>query len=121
MILVAGIFIRQVNKYLLVQEKNPRAYGKWNLPAGHVDNGESLQDAAKREGKEETGLDIEVGKELLVFTGETADHEVHIFEGKVIGGQITWNQEELLDVRWFTKEEIKGLNLRSENYRQLFQ
>jgi 8-oxo-dGTP diphosphatase len=119
MTFIAGVLIKQNGKYLLVQEKQSHVYAQWNLPAGHVDKGETLLEAAKREGKEETGLDLEIGNELLKFTTGT-DREVHIFESKIIGGEIKWNPEELLNVRWFSKEEIRSLKLRSENYRKLF-
>lgn len=121
MVYIAGVLVKQDDKYLLVQEKKPHVYGLWNLPAGHVDEGETFQQAAKREGKEETGLDLQVGRELLVFTGDTGNHQVHIFESYVTGGKITWNKEDLLDVKWFTKEEIKYLKLRSEKYHKLFE
>lgn len=39
------------NRYLLVQEAQPKVYRLWNLPAGHVDRGETIEDAAVREAK----------------------------------------------------------------------
>lgn len=121
MVRIAGILLKKNNKFLFVREKQSGVYGLWNLPAGHVDEGESLQEAASRECKEETGLEIEVGQQLLQFTGDTADHEVHIFEGKIVGGEIAYDPEELLDAKWLTKEEIKTLPLRSANFRKLFE
>ena len=51
---VAGCVIQKDGKYLLVQEKQQKVYGLWNLPAGHVDEGETFEEAAIRESQEET-------------------------------------------------------------------
>ena len=45
---VAGCLIEKDGRYLLVQEKQARAYGLWNLPAGYVDKGEALEAAGCR-------------------------------------------------------------------------
>lgn len=50
---VAEVVLQKDDKFLLVQEKQAKAYGKWNLPAGKVDKGESLEQAAVREAREE--------------------------------------------------------------------
>ena len=55
---IAGCLIEHDKKFLLVQEAKPAVYGKWNTPAGHVDEGETLEEAALRETKEETGYDV---------------------------------------------------------------
>jgi ADP-ribose pyrophosphatase YjhB (NUDIX family) len=121
MIQISGVLLKVKNKYLLVQEKLKKVYGLWNLPAGHVDEDETLQEAAKREAEEETGLKVKIGKELLVTTGDNADVEVHIFAGEIIGGELTLHSEEVLDVKWFGAKEIENLNLRSSYFIPLFQ
>jgi 8-oxo-dGTP diphosphatase len=49
---------------LLVKRRNPPSAGRWTLPGGRIEPGESPRDAAHREAMEETGLDLEIG-ELL--------------------------------------------------------
>ena len=61
-IIVGGI-IEKDGKVLLVQEKQEECYGKWNIPAGHLDCNESLIEGAIREIKEETGIDIKTEEE----------------------------------------------------------
>jgi len=64
---VAACVIRDKSgKYLLVQEAQPKVYGLWNLAAGHVDKGESIEKAAVREAKEETGLDVRSTNSLTI-------------------------------------------------------
>lgn len=56
---VVGVVVEKDGKYLLVQEAKASCRGKWNLPAGHLDPGETIIDGAKREAKEETGSIVE--------------------------------------------------------------
>ena len=46
---VAGVVLEHDGTYLLVQEKQPRAYGLWNLPAGRVDEGDTIEQTAVKE------------------------------------------------------------------------
>ena len=116
--LVAGCILQEDGKYLLVQEKLPKAYGKWNLPAGHVDPGESTIDAAAREVKEETGLIVEAGKEVFSEAIPERGREFHIFTAQIVGGTLSVQPEEILDAQWFSMDEIYQLQkddqLRSE-------
>ena len=107
--IVCGVVIEKDGKYLLIQEKQPKAYGKWNLPAGKVDAGESLEQAAVREAKEECGLDVELVDYLPVIHTESAWPVLHAYSAKIIGGEIHFPENEILDAKWFTYEEIKAM------------
>lgn len=109
---VAGVVIKNDDgKYLLVQEKQPKAYGLWNLPAGWIDEGETPQQAAIREAKEEVGLDVElVGEEpLLKSFNDDKTRELNSFLANVIGGELRYQTEELLDAAWFGTEGVEKL------------
>jgi ADP-ribose pyrophosphatase YjhB (NUDIX family) len=55
------------------------AYGKWGLPKGHPESGETLRDTALREVSEETGLsDLELGPELLTIDWRFRSHDAHV-------------------------------------------
>jgi ADP-ribose pyrophosphatase YjhB (NUDIX family) len=60
---------------VLIERKNP-PYG-WALPGGFVDYGESLEQAAIREAKEETSLDIELLEQLHTYSEPGRDPRFH--------------------------------------------
>ena len=106
---VVGVVIRRDGEFLLVQEKSPKIYGLWNFPAGHVDVGESLEQAAIRETKEESGYNVEIIQELAIFHVQSTDSIKHAFEGKIVGGELKFPEDEILDAKWFTLNEIKQM------------
>jgi len=57
------------NKILMVKEKKKAMYGRWNLPGGHVEAGETFPQVAMREVLEETGLKIKCKSIIGVYTG----------------------------------------------------
>jgi ADP-ribose pyrophosphatase YjhB (NUDIX family) len=83
---VTGILIEGGRILLLDQDTDgPR---RWSLPGGTVEDGESLAAALERETREETGLDIEVGR-LLYVCDHVAACVVHLtFEVRRIGGEV---------------------------------
>jgi len=107
--IVAGVVIERDDQYLLVQEKQERAYGLWNLPAGRVDQGDTIEQTAVKEAKEETGFDVELGKKIAIFHERAEEPVKHVFLATIVGGALTVPEDELLDVRWFSREEIETL------------
>jgi ADP-ribose pyrophosphatase YjhB (NUDIX family) len=91
----------------------------WEIPGGQVEEGESLTDALKREVKEETGMDIEVGNLKAVYSNITKRVQpdginsigsiVNFgFTGKAISGELT-TSEESLEVAWVDREKVLDL------------
>lgn len=107
--LVAGCLIEQEGKYLLIQEKSPDIYGLWNLPAGKVELGQTLKEAAVREAKEETGYDVRVIKDIGVYHKDGQRSVKHAFLARIIGGDLDIPDDEILDAKWLTYEEIQKL------------
>ena len=108
---IAGCVVEKDNKILMVQEGLDFCYGQWNYPAGHVGEFENITEAAIREVKEETGLDVKLKGVLPISETELKD-ETHIiirFVAEVIGGKITFDSNEILDVKWIDIEDIKKM------------
>lgn len=108
-VVVACVIRDKDDRYLLVQEAQPKAYGLWNLPAGHVDKGETIEDAAVREAKEESGLQVELVDKIGIWHGKIEEPVRHAFTVKVVGGKVTPQPGEILDVQWFTYDQIVSM------------
>ena len=113
-IIVAGGVIEQEGKYLLIQEAKEDVRGKWNIPAGRQDPGETISEAAKREIREECGFSVELTSVCQIGSWRSAINTVIaiIFSTKIVGGEINFNPDEIMDAKWFTYDEI--LAMRSE-------
>ena len=108
---IAGCVVEKDNKILMVQEGLDFCYGQWNYPAGHVDEFENITEAAIREVKEETGLDVKLKGVLPILETELKD-ETHIiirFVAEVIGGEISFDSNEILDVKWLDIKDIEKM------------
>ena len=108
--LVAGVIIKKDGKYLLVQEKLPKAYGLWNFPAGKVEEGDIIAHTAIKEAKEETGYDVKLLRHVGVFNSpEKICPCKHAYEAEIIGGELKFPEDEIMDAKWFSYDEIKKM------------
>lgn len=111
--LIAGAALYKDGKFLLVQEKLPKAYGQWNWPAGKVETGLSLQENAQKEVKEETGFDVHIDELVGIFPKLKKEEEPqYLYRATILGGELIIPEDEILDARWFTVEEMVNLELR---------
>ncbi|MGW5097344.1 NUDIX domain-containing protein [Streptomyces nodosus] len=83
---VTGVVIE--DDAILLLDQDTEGARSWSLPGGKVENGETLEEALVREMREETGVEVEVGR-LLYVCDVTSAHVVHItFEARRVGGQV---------------------------------
>lgn len=91
---------------VLVKRKNP-PYG-WALPGGFVDYGESLEEAARREAKEETSLDIKLKGQFHTYSDPNRDPRQHTISTVYIASSRgePKARDDAEEIGVFTKEEI---------------
>lgn len=102
--------------------------GKWALPGGGQEPGETVAGSAVRETLEETGLQIEVTglvgiysnpRHVIAYTdGEVRQQFSICFRGRVVGGRLQ-TSEESPRVDWFTREQVAALDVHPEMRRRL--
>lgn len=113
---LCGAIIQHDSKILLCE--SPKWGNKWAFPGGHIEPGETISQAAIREGKEETGLDLEFvdisGYGELINPPEfhRTMHAVYfdvVLEAK--SDNITLQKEELTDWKWVAVDEALAMNI----------
>ncbi|MGM0828834.1 MAG: NUDIX hydrolase [Bacillota bacterium] len=108
----ATIVINDQQEILLI--KGPRR--GWEMPGGQVKEGESLKEAAIRETKEETGIDVEVLAFCGVFQNVKRSICNTLFLAKPVGGEPTTSPESL-EVRFYPIEQALEMVTHS-NFRE---
>lgn len=111
---VAVIILNEKNEVLLQKRKD---VGLWGIPSGHIEIGETVSDAAIREVKEETNLDVTIKKLIGVYSDPTSQvfhypngKVVHFittcFLAEIVGGELRCDPGESLDVRFFPASRL---------------
>lgn len=116
-----GAIIIEGDRVLLVKRGHAPLLGKWSIPGGVLEVGETLRKAVVREAREETGLTIEPGELLGVFERVVPDehgrmryHYVLIdFLCRRVSGELA-AADDATDARWFLREELTELELARE-------
>lgn len=120
---VSAIIIKDGKILLIHRKKNDSEY--WVFPGGHIEKDEKPKDAAKREAKEETNLDVEVGVEVLGYhlQNELTNYayvcEVLGGEVKLGGNEATQNSpEDWYNPEWIALKSTKKLTLYPEEVKK---
>jgi 8-oxo-dGTP pyrophosphatase MutT (NUDIX family) len=87
----------------------------WSLPKGHIEEGETPEQAAIREVQEETGIESEISRALGIIDfwfmagGKRIHKTVHHYLFKEVGGTLAPQITEVDDVGWFPLDEVIGM------------
>lgn len=110
--LAAGALIRNERGEMLLVKPNYK--DGWILPGGTVEAGEAPKPGCEREIAEELGLDVKLGRLLLIFHGLAlgvwGDSTYYMYDGGVIAAdtKITLQDAELVTYEWVAPENLEG-------------
>ena len=90
---VTGVLFTIESEILLIKRNLEPQRGKWTFPAGFVDRGEKVEDAAIREVFEETGYIVELDKLVGVYSQKEDPIILIVYSGYTVGGERTDNLE----------------------------
>ncbi|MER7468160.1 NUDIX hydrolase [Streptomyces sp. NPDC097981] len=105
----AAIIRDEQGRVLIV---NPVYKERWNLPGGHLEEGELPTAAARREVREEIGLELEIGDLLVTawVTRAEGSHVFYVFDGPELSPEqqraITLQESEIGEIRFCLPEDI---------------
>ena len=105
-IIGVNVAIIQDGKVLLTKRRD---FEVWCLPGGEVDNGETLVEAAKREAREEVGLEVQLERLVGIYSRPqwlSVGSHVVVFLAKVVGGVLTIQTKEVMEAQFFTMDEL---------------
>ncbi len=110
----AGVVIVNSDGQILLQQRTDNEC--WGIPGGSMDLGESFEDTARREVREETGLEVGKLELLYVNSGKDAFYEYPngdqvygaavVFTTTEFTGTVKLDPDETLDLRWFLPKSI---------------
>ena len=119
-----GVVVRGSGDALAVVITGRDSDRTWVFPKGTPDRGESVEETALREVREETGLDVEIVAPLGVIDywfavpGERVHKFVHFFLMRATGGDVSRHDHEYDHVRWVSIDEARRL-LTYDTYREI--
>jgi 8-oxo-dGTP pyrophosphatase MutT (NUDIX family) len=119
-----GVVTRGAGDELEVVLTGRTSDGTWVFPKGTPDAGESIEETALREVREETGLDVSIVTPIGVtdywfaVPGERVHKFVHFFLMRADGGDVSLHDQEYDDVRWVSAGDARRM-LSYATYREM--
>jgi 8-oxo-dGTP diphosphatase len=121
------VIVEQNSRILMIRRKNDPYKGCLALPGGFVDEGERIEDAARREANEETSLNIHLVDILGVYSDPKRDPRGHLISTAFVGIVPTDNlyveasaQDDASEVEWIKLEAIDKSNIAFDHKKILF-
>lgn len=104
-----GAVVLDGEKVLVLQQ----TAGHWGFPKGHVEENETEIETAKREIKEETGIEVDINSQYRYTEkyspAEGIEKEVIYFIANKLGGEIKPQEEEVIQIEWLGFEDALNI------------
>ena len=113
---VGTIIFDERDHIVLVRRAIEPGYGKWVFPGGYVDRGEEVLTAARREAREECGLEVRIDRLLNVYSYAGRPLALVVYSAAVMSGRLECD-EEGLEARFFEPQAIPWDELAFESTR----
>ncbi|MPZ67560.1 MAG: NUDIX domain-containing protein [Pseudonocardiaceae bacterium] len=110
---VGAVVHDAAGRLLLVRRANEPGRGRWSLPGGRVERGESDEQAVARELAEETGITVSVGRHVGSVTRSAPDgaiFDIHDYACRFAGGALRAG-DDADDARWCDAATLATLPL----------
>jgi len=121
---VGVVIFNAAGEVLLVQRGRPPRQGQWSLPGGLIDLGERLSDAARREVREECGVEVEIGELVAAFEPIVWDAEGRLeyhyvvldYWARYLSGEPV-AQDDAADIAWVARDALATRAVSAETHR----
>lgn len=116
--LVAVVVVCHQGRILLGKRNINPAKGKWSFVSGYVNRGEAVEDAAIREVKEETNLDVRLEKLIGIYSANGNPNVLIVYQAGIIDNEIaslTAQDEEVSELAFFSPEQLPALAFPFDN------
>ena len=118
--LTSDVIIEKGNKIVLVKRGERPEKDKLAIPGGHVEIGELVENAVKREAKEETGLNIKLIDILGVYSDPKRDPRGHyittVFIAKIVSGKLKASSD-AKEVNFFDPRKLKKKDIAFDHFK----
>ncbi len=113
-----GVVVRRGDAVLLIQRGKEPGRGRWGLPGGAIELGETLRDAAVREVREECGIEIALGKVIdavdILWRDDAGRAQYHYVVVDLIAQYVSGDvraDSDVIDARWVAPSDLSAFDL----------
>ncbi len=115
--LVAVVVVKHDGKVLLGRRNINPGMGQWSFISGYIDRGEKVEEAAIREVKEETNLDVQLEQLIGIYSSRDHPYVILAYLATIINNDVSNmspQPEEVSELAFFTLEEVPALAFPSD-------